>query len=222
MRWFSSASPSTGGHILSTEELDAVRKLAFHDENLNSAIVGQSACTIADMAAIHVPTNTQVLIGEVTEISWSEPFAHEKLSPLLALYRASSFEDACAKAGALVALWGMGHTSVLYTDQDLQPERVARFGNVMKTGRILINTPSSQGGIGDLYNFNLPPSMTLGCGSWGAIPYPKTWGQNILSTRISSPSVRRTCSGTSCQSRSISAGAACRLRWKIWWAVSAA
>jgi len=156
-----------GGHILSPEELDAVRTLAFREGHLNADIVGQSACRIASMAGITVPRNTQVLIGEVTEIAESEPFAHEKLSPLLALYRAGDFEEACTKACALVALGGMGHTSVLYTDQDLQPQRVARFGSVMKTARILINTPSSQGGIGDLYNFNLPPSMTLGCGSWG-------------------------------------------------------
>ena len=156
-----------GGYLLTGDQLEAVRSLAFHDGHLNSDIVGQSACKIADLAGISVPVNTQVLIGEVADTSASEAFALEKLSPLLALYEAANFEDACVKATALVALGGMGHTSVLYTDQDLQPQRIARFGNVMKTARILINTPSSQGGIGDMYNFNLPPSMTLGCGSWG-------------------------------------------------------
>jgi acetaldehyde dehydrogenase/alcohol dehydrogenase len=156
-----------GGHILSADELTLVRELAFRDRHLNSAIVGQSACRIAEMAAITVPTNTQVLIGEVTDISESEAFAHEKLSPTLALYHATDFDEACTKAAALVALGGMGHTSVLYTDQDLQLARITRFGSVMKTARVLINTPSSQGGIGDMYNFNVPPSMTLGCGSWG-------------------------------------------------------
>ncbi|MBE0614617.1 MAG: bifunctional acetaldehyde-CoA/alcohol dehydrogenase [Burkholderiales bacterium] len=156
-----------GGHVLAPGELTAVRKVLFKDGQLNADTVGQSACRIASMAGIEVAQNTQVLIGEVSEVSESEVFAHEKLSPTLALYRASDFSDACSKAGALVALGGMGHTSVLYTDQDLQTERIRTFGNMMKTARILINTPSSQGGIGDLYNFSLPPSLTLGCGSWG-------------------------------------------------------
>lgn len=156
-----------GGHVLSPDELIAVRCLLFHDGQLNVAVVGQNACSIAHMAGITVPPNTQVLIGEVSEISQQEVFAHEKLSPTLALLHAADFAEACGKAAALVALGGMGHTSVLYTDQDAQPERILAFANQMKTGRILINTPSSQGGIGDMYNFNLPPSMTLGCGSWG-------------------------------------------------------
>lgn len=156
-----------GGHILAPDELTAVRKLIFKDGHLNADIVGQCACRIARMAGIEVPQNTQVLIGEVSEVSESEVFAHEKLSPTLAMYGASDFSAACSTAGALVALGGMGHTSVLYTDQDLQTERIRYFGNKMKTARILINTPSSQGGIGDLYNFSLPPSLTLGCGSWG-------------------------------------------------------
>jgi acetaldehyde dehydrogenase/alcohol dehydrogenase len=133
---------------------------------VNPAIVGQSALLIAAIAGIQVPSNTQVLIGEVTEISSSEPFAHEKLSTVLALYRARDFEDAVDKAAALVALQGIGHTSVLYTDQDGQRERVNYFSAHMKTSRILINTPSSHGGIGDLYNFSLAPSLTLGCGTW--------------------------------------------------------
>ncbi|OFW16437.1 MAG: bifunctional acetaldehyde-CoA/alcohol dehydrogenase [Acidobacteria bacterium RIFCSPLOWO2_02_FULL_59_13] len=156
-----------GGYILAPGELTAVRKVIFNDGRLNPDIVGQSACRIAKMAGIEVPQNTQVLIGEVSEVSEAEVFAHEKLSPTLAMYGAADFSTACSKACALVALGGMGHTSVLYTDQDLQTERIRYFGNKMKTARILINTPSSQGGIGDLYNFNLPPSLTLGCGSWG-------------------------------------------------------
>jgi acetaldehyde dehydrogenase/alcohol dehydrogenase len=156
-----------GGHILSKKEADAVRKVILVDGHLNAAIVGQSALTIAKMAGIEVPPYTKVLIGEVSDVSEAEAFAHEKLSPTLAMYRAKDFMDACEKAAALVALGGIGHTSALYTDQDLQPDRVRHFGDKMKTARILINTPSSQGGIGDLYNFRLAPSLTLGCGSWG-------------------------------------------------------
>jgi acetaldehyde dehydrogenase/alcohol dehydrogenase len=155
------------GHILSRAEADAVRGVLMHDGKVNAEIVGQSAPRIAAMAGVDVAANTQVLIGEVTAIESSEAFAHEKLSPVLALYRAAEFEDAVAKAGALVALEGIGHTSVLYTDQDGQRERVNYFSARMKTSRILINTPSSHGGIGDLYNFSLAPSLTLGCGSWG-------------------------------------------------------
>ena len=155
------------GYILSAPETDAVRAVLMKNGTVNPAIVGQSALCIATMAGIQVPSNTQVLIGEVTEISSSEPFAHEKLSTVLALYRARDFEDAVDKAAALVALQGIGHTSVLYTDQDGQRERVNYFSAHMKTSRILINTPSSHGGIGDLYNFSLAPSLTLGCGTWG-------------------------------------------------------
>lgn len=155
------------GYILNSAEADAVRVILMKNGTVNPAIVGQSAPRIAAMAGITVPANTQVLIGEVTEISPTEPFAHEKLSTVLALYRASDFEDAVDKAAALVALQGIGHTSVLYTDQDGQRERVNYFSSRMKTSRILINTPSSHGGIGDLYNFSLAPSLTLGCGSWG-------------------------------------------------------
>ncbi len=156
-----------GGHLLSKKEADAVRKVILVEGNLNAAIVGQSALKIAQMAGIEVPPYTKVLIGEVSDLTEAEAFAHEKLSPTLAMYRARDFMDACDKAAALVALGGIGHTSVLYTDQDLQPDRVRHFGDRMKTARILINTPSSQGGIGDLYNFRLAPSLTLGCGSWG-------------------------------------------------------
>jgi acetaldehyde dehydrogenase/alcohol dehydrogenase len=158
---------SHGAHILDPAECDAVKRVILVDGVLNSAIVGQSAVTIAALAGIQVPARTQVLIGEVTSVGPEEAFAHEKLSPTLGLYRAVDFLNAVAKAEALVALGGIGHTSGLYTDQDRQADRVALFGARMKTARILINTPSSQGGIGDLYNFNLAPSLTLGCGSWG-------------------------------------------------------
>ncbi|UXY14083.1 bifunctional acetaldehyde-CoA/alcohol dehydrogenase [Chitiniphilus purpureus] len=156
-----------GGHLLNKKETEAVRKVILVDGGLNAAIVGQSALRIADMAGIVVPPYTKVLIGEVVSVGNEEAFAHEKLSPTLGMYRAKDFYDAVAKAEALVALGGIGHTSALYTDQDLQPERIKYFGDKMKTARILINTPSSQGGIGDLYNFALAPSLTLGCGSWG-------------------------------------------------------
>ena len=159
---------SHGGYILSGNELGAVRSAVFPDgHHLNAEIVGQSAMTIAARAGINVPPDTKILIGEVESVGEEEPFAHEKLSPTLALYRRPDFASAIDAASHLVALGGIGHTSVLYTDQDEHQERVAMFGEKMKTARILINTPSSLGGIGDLYNFNLAPSLTLGCGSWG-------------------------------------------------------
>jgi acetaldehyde dehydrogenase/alcohol dehydrogenase len=158
---------SHGAHILDPEQCAAVQRVLLVDGALNAAVVGQSAATIAALAGIQVPAGTQVLIGEVSSVGAEEAFAHEKLSPTLGLYRAKDFPDAVAKAEALVALGGIGHTAALYTDQDRQPDRVALFGARMKTARILINTPCSQGGIGDLYNFNLAPSLTLGCGSWG-------------------------------------------------------
>ncbi|MEQ9867222.1 bifunctional acetaldehyde-CoA/alcohol dehydrogenase [Pectobacterium aroidearum] len=156
-----------GGYMLKGKELHAVQGILLKNGSLNADIVGQPAPKIAEMASITVPANTKVLIGEVTAVDESEPFAHEKLSPTLAMYRAKDFNDAVIKAEKLVAMGGIGHTSCLYTDQDNQPERVNHFGNMMKTARILINTPASQGGIGDLYNFKLAPSLTLGCGSWG-------------------------------------------------------
>ena len=158
---------SHGGYLLDARELEAVRKVLLIDGALNAQIVGQPAARIAQMAGVEVPESTKVLIGEVEDALESEPFAHEKLSPTLALYRRPDFDSAVDAAAALVALGGIGHTSVLYTNQDLQADRVLAFGNRMKTARILINTPSSHGGIGDLYNFKLAPSLTLGCGSWG-------------------------------------------------------
>ena len=158
---------SHGGYLLQGKELKAVQDIILKNGALNAAIVGQPAAKIAELAGFTVPATTKILIGEVTDVDESEPFAHEKLSPTLAMYRAKDFEDAVTKAEKLVAMGGIGHTSCLYTDQDNQPARVAYFGQMMKTARILINTPASQGGIGDLYNFKLAPSLTLGCGSWG-------------------------------------------------------
>ncbi len=158
---------SHGGYLLQGKELKAVQDVILKNGALNAAIVGQPAYKIAELAGFSVPATTKILIGEVKIVDESEPFAHEKLSPTLAMYRAKDFDDAVEKAEKLVAMGGIGHTSCLYTDQDNQPERVAYFGQKMKTARILINTPASQGGIGDLYNFKLTPSLTLGCGSWG-------------------------------------------------------
>lgn len=155
-----------GAHILSKTERDKVAKTIIIDGRLNAAIVGQSAHTIAKMAGVDVPEDTKVIIGEVTDICAEESFAHEKLSPVLALYKAKDFEDAVEKAYALVDFGGAGHTSVLYTDAR-KSERIDYFGHKLHTCRILINTPSSQGGIGDLFNFRVNPSLTLGCGSWG-------------------------------------------------------
>ncbi|HLO67475.1 MAG TPA: bifunctional acetaldehyde-CoA/alcohol dehydrogenase [Holophaga sp.] len=171
-------------HLLAGGELDAVRAVLLREGGLNPAIVGQSAPTIARMAEIEVDPATLVLVGEVTSTGAEEPFAHEKLSPTLALYRAADFPEALAMAEALVALGGIGHTSVLYTDQDQNRDRVRQFGERMKTGRVLVNTPSSQGGIGDLYNFKLAPSLTLGCGSWGGNSISDNVGpRHLLNTK---------------------------------------
>jgi acetaldehyde dehydrogenase/alcohol dehydrogenase len=174
-----------GGYILDKREADAVRGIILVNGAVNAKIVGQAAPKIAELAGISVPATTKVLIGEVTDTSGAEPFAHEKLSTILALYRAADFKDAVVIAGKLVALGGIGHTSVLYTDQDQQKERVNYFGAQMKTSRILINTPSSHGGIGDLYNFSLSPSLTLGCGSWGGNSVSENVGpKHLLNKKI--------------------------------------
>ncbi|KHN55469.1 acetaldehyde dehydrogenase [Dickeya fangzhongdai] len=172
-----------GGYLLQGKELSAVQGILLKNGALNAAIVGQPAIKIAEMAGITVPASTKVLIGEVTNADESEPFAHEKLSPTLAMYRAKDFEDAVDKAEKLVAMGGIGHTSCLYTDQDNQVRRVNHFGDKMKTARILINTPASQGGIGDLYNFKLAPSLTLGCGSWGGNSISENVGPKHLINR---------------------------------------
>jgi acetaldehyde dehydrogenase / alcohol dehydrogenase len=156
-----------GAYILRGDELDKVRKIILVDGVLNANIVGQPAAKIAALAGVIVPENAKVLIGEVESVELDEPFSHEKLSPLLAMYRAKTFDEALKKAVRLVELGGFGHTSVLYTDQVASKDRIQQFGVTMKTGRTIINMPSSQGAIGDIYNFKLAPSLTLGCGSWG-------------------------------------------------------
>ena len=130
-------------------------------------MVGQSAHTIAALAGVDVPVDTKVIIGEVESVDIAEEFAHEKLSPVLAFYKAEDFEDALNKAEHLIADGGYGHTSSLYCNAVTEKDKIDTFANRMKTCRILVNTPSSHGGIGDLYNFQLRPSLTLGCGSWG-------------------------------------------------------
>ena len=156
-----------GAYILDNPECEKVRSVILVDGALNARIVGQSAHAIAALAGVDVPEKTKILIGEVESVDLSEPFAHEKLSPVLAMYRAADFSDALAKAEKLVADGGYGHTASVYLDTVTQQEKLNAFANRMKTCRILVNTPSSQGGIGDLYNFSLAPSLTLGCGSWG-------------------------------------------------------
>ena len=156
-----------GCYILKADEIDKVRKTIIINGALNAKIVGQSAYTIAKLAGVDVPETTKILIGEVDSVELSEEFAHEKLSPVLAMYKAKDFSDALDKAEQLISDGGYGHTSSLYVNPVTEKEKVAEFGARMKTCRILINTPSSQGGIGDLYNFKLAPSLTLGCGSWG-------------------------------------------------------
>ena len=156
-----------GCHFLAKDEIDKVRKTIIINGSLNAKIVGQSAYTIAKLAGVTVPEDTKILIGEVTSVDISEEFAHEKLSPVLAMYKAKDFNDAIDKASHLIADGGYGHTSSLYINTATESEKVAVFSEAMKTCRVLINTPSSHGGIGDLYNFKMTPSLTLGCGSWG-------------------------------------------------------
>ena len=156
-----------GCYFLNDEEKDKVRKTIIINGALNAKIVGQKACTIAELAGIKVPENTKILIGEVESVELSEEFAHEKLSPVLAMYRANNFDEAVEKAEKLIEDGGLGHTSSLYVNTTTGTEKIEKFSHRMRTSRILINTPSSQGGIGDLYNFKLAPSLTLGCGSWG-------------------------------------------------------
>ena len=156
-----------GCYLLNPEETEKVRKTIIINGALNAKIVGQKAHTIAALAGVDVPENTKILIGEVESVELSEEFAHEKLSPVLAMYRANDFEDAISKARRLIEYGGLGHTSSIYINTITEKEKIEEFYNNMKTCRVLINTPSSQGGIGDLYNFKLTPSLTLGCGSWG-------------------------------------------------------
>ncbi len=156
-----------GCYFLDRDETNKVRKTVIINGALNAKIVGQTAKTIADLAGVHVPDGTKILIGEVESVEPTEEFAHEKLSPVLAMYKAKDTEDAFSKAERLIADGGYGHTSSIYLNTITGKEKLAEFARRMKTCRILVNTPSSQGGIGDLYNFKLSPSLTLGCGSWG-------------------------------------------------------
>ena len=156
-----------GCYFLTPEETEKVRKTIIINGALNAKIVGQKAHTIAKLAGVDVPEGTKIIIGEVESVELSEEFAHEKLSPVLAMYKAKDLQDAFAKAEQLIADGGYGHTSSIYLDVSTGDEKIHEFAERMKTCRILVNTPSSHGGIGDLYNFKLKPSLTLGCGSWG-------------------------------------------------------
>ena len=156
-----------GCYLLNKLETEQVRKTIIVNGALNAAIVGQSAFKIASLAGVSVPEKTKILIGEVESVDISEEFAHEKLSPVLAMYRAKDFSDAVAKAERLIADGGFGHTSSVYLNAVTEREKLDYFKSRMKTGRVLVNTPSSHGGIGDVYNFKTTPSLTLGCGSWG-------------------------------------------------------
>lgn len=156
-----------GCYFLSPAETEKVRKTIIVNGALNARIVGQSAARIAELSGVTVPDGTKILIGEVTSVDISEEFAHEKLSPVLAMYKATDIEDAFSKAERLIADGGFGHTSSIYLNTATEADKLTEFYQRMKTCRVLVNTPSSQGGIGDIYNFKLTPSLTLGCGSWG-------------------------------------------------------
>ncbi|MDE6182243.1 MAG: bifunctional acetaldehyde-CoA/alcohol dehydrogenase [Eubacteriales bacterium] len=178
-----------GCYVLKDSEIQKVRDTILLKKGdgcaLNADIVGQPATKIAEMAGIKVPEGTKILIGEVTSVDMSEPFAHEKLSPVLAMYKFKDFDDALQKADTLVKDGGYGHTSSIYIDTLVGKERLDKFTNVIKTGRIVVNTPSTHGGIGDLYNFNLAPSMTLGCGSWGGNSVSENVGiKHLLNTKV--------------------------------------
>jgi acetaldehyde dehydrogenase/alcohol dehydrogenase len=172
-----------GAYILNEEERQKVANIILSNGRLNAAIVGQSVATLADLAGIEQAKGARVLIGEVETISHDEPFAYEKLSPILAMYRASNFDDAVNKADALITFGGHGHTSVLYTNAGNE-DRIRQFKSKLETARVLINTPSSQGAIGDLYNFQLDPSLTLGCGTWGGNSVSENVGpQHLLNIK---------------------------------------
>lgn len=164
---FKAEFAARGAYFLTPEETEKVRKTIIINGALNAKIVGQSACTIARLSGFEAPAGSKVLVGEVESVDLSEEFAHEKLSPVLAMYKAVDFDDAVAKADKLIKDGGLGHTSSIYVNVETGAAKIEQFRNTMKTCRVLINTPSSQGGIGDIYNFALTPSLTLGCGSWG-------------------------------------------------------
>ncbi len=174
-----------GCYFLRDDEIEKVRKTIIINGALNSKIVGQKASKIAELAGVTVPEGTKILIGEVESVLLSEEFAHEKLSPVLAMYKVNSFEEALDKAEVLIADGGFGHTSSIYINEITETEKINRFAEKMKTCRILVNTPSSHGAIGDLYNFNLAPSLTLGCGSWGGNSVSENVGVNhLINTKI--------------------------------------
>ena len=174
-----------GCYFLNGDELEKVRKTIIINGALNAKIVGQKAHTIAQLAGVEVPENTKILIGEVESVDLSEEFAHEKLSPVLAMYRATNFEDAIEKAHRLILDGGMGHTSSIYLNPITEREKIEKFSHKMRTCRILVNTPSSHGGIGDLYNFKLAPSLTLGCGSWGGNSVAENVGvKHLLNIKV--------------------------------------
>ncbi len=176
---------SRGCYFLNEEETEKLRATIIINGALNARIVGQSAHTIASLAGVEVPENTKILIGEVESVELSEAFAHEKLSPVLAFYKAENFDEAVSKAERLIEDGGFGHTSSIYLNTLTQQEKLEKFYNKMKTCRVLVNTPASQGGIGDVYNFNLTPSLTLGCGSWGGNSVSENVGiKHLLNTKI--------------------------------------
>ena len=179
-----------GCYFLTPEETDKVRHTILINGALNAKIVGQSAFKIAQLSGVEVAEGTKVLIGEVESVDISEEFAHEKLSPVLAMYKAEDIQDAFAKAEQLIADGGFGHTSSIYLNDQTEKEILAEFAERMKTCRILVNTPSSHGGIGDLYNFKLTPSLTLGCGSWGGNSVSENVGVKHL-LNIKTVAVRR-------------------------------
>ena len=156
-----------GGYFLNEEQADKVRKTIITNGALNAKVVGQTACKIAELAGIDVPENTKVLIGEVKITGPDEEFAHEKLSPVLAMYRAATFDDAIEKSEQLINNGGLGHTAAVYLNEKTETSKLLKWANRMKACRCIVNTPSSHGGVGDVYNFKLPLSLTLGCGSWG-------------------------------------------------------
>ncbi len=186
---FKAEMQKRGGYFLSESEADRLRGVIVVDGKLNAKIVGRSAKEIADMAGITVSEDCKVLVGEVKSVGDEEPFAREKLSPVLAMYCAETFRDGLEKADALVYAGGIGHTSSIYIDER-ETERLTEFREKMKTCRILVNTPAAQGGIGDLYNFRLTPSLTLGCGSWGGNSVCENVGISEL-TNIKTVAMRR-------------------------------
>ena len=179
-----------GCYVLNAEEAEKLRGVILINGVLNAKIVGQTAHDIAALAGIDVPEKAKILIGEVESTELSEPFAHEKLSPILAMYRAADFSDALQTADRLVRDGGYGHTASIYLDEVNQKEKLAAFSHAMKACRVLVNTPSSQGGIGDLYNFKLTPSLTLGCGSWGGNSVSENVGVHQM-LNIKTVAVRR-------------------------------